>query len=67
MIKLVAAGRGGQRSRPVRLETIQIRLPADLLQWIDEFRDSIKIPPSRSEAIRYLIEQGRKSEEQQGG
>jgi Arc/MetJ-type ribon-helix-helix transcriptional regulator len=45
-----------------KLQTIQVRIPVDLLQWIDDFRNSMKVLPSRSEAIRYLIEQGKEAE-----
>jgi hypothetical protein len=38
---------------------VQIRLPVDLMRWIDEFRSTMKIVPSRSEALRYLIERGK--------
>jgi hypothetical protein len=41
-----------------RLETVQVRLSADLMDWIDEFRGAMKVVPSRSQAIRYLVERG---------
>jgi hypothetical protein len=57
---LAVAARSSERSiRSPRLETVQIRLPVDLMRWIDEFRSTMKIVPSRSEALRYLIERGK--------
>jgi hypothetical protein len=41
------------------METIQIRLPSTVLAWIDHYRNNQQIPPSRSEMIRWLIEQGK--------
>jgi hypothetical protein len=41
-----------------RHENVQLRLSADLMDWIHEFRGAMKVVPSRSEAIRYLIERG---------
>jgi Arc/MetJ-type ribon-helix-helix transcriptional regulator len=46
-----------------RFETVQVRLPGDVLRWVDEFRVSMKIAPSRSEAIRYLVERGKAAED----
>jgi hypothetical protein len=44
-------------------ENVQLRLSADLMRWIDEFRAAQLITPSRSETIRYLIERGIAAEE----
>jgi hypothetical protein len=46
-----------------RFATLQIRLPPELLAWIDGLRTNQKIAASRAQAIRYLIEQGRAVEE----
>jgi hypothetical protein len=40
------------------METLQFRLPVEMLAWIDEFRASLPITPTRSEVIRFLIERG---------
>ena len=40
-------------------ENLQIRVPVELLQWIDEFRSTLKVVPSRSKTVRYLIERGK--------
>jgi Arc/MetJ-type ribon-helix-helix transcriptional regulator len=45
------------------LETVQIRLSADLMRRIDELRAAQPVVPSRSETIRYLIERGIAAEE----
>jgi hypothetical protein len=45
--------------KPARqIATFQIRLPRDVLAWIDHWRLCQPIPPSRSETIRKLIERG---------
>jgi hypothetical protein len=46
-----------------RLETVQIRLSADLMRRVDELRAAQPVVPSRSETIRYLIERGIAAEE----
>jgi len=43
------------RKRP---ETVQIRLSAEVMDWIDEFRAAQLIRPSRSAVVRYLTERG---------
>jgi hypothetical protein len=49
-------------AKTVKFETLQIRLPSDLLAWIDKFRAGLKIRPTRSETIRYLVERGKAHE-----
>jgi Arc/MetJ-type ribon-helix-helix transcriptional regulator len=46
-----------------RLETVQIRLSPDLMRRIDELRAAQEVRPSRSAAVRYLIERGIAAEE----
>jgi hypothetical protein len=38
-----------------KLETLQVRLPPDLLMWIDTWRAEQPARPSRSETIRWLL------------
>ena len=33
------------------------------MDWIDKFRGAMKVVPSRSEVIRYLVERGSAAEE----
>jgi Arc/MetJ-type ribon-helix-helix transcriptional regulator len=44
-------------------ENLQIRLSADLMRRIDELRAAQEVRPSRSAAVRYLIERGIAAEE----
>jgi hypothetical protein len=41
-----------------KLETLQLRLPSDLLAWIDQYRASQPAVPSRAETIRWLLSVG---------
>jgi hypothetical protein len=50
-------------TKTLRLETVQIRLSADLMRRIDELQAAQEVRPSRSAAVRYLIERGIAAEE----
>jgi len=43
--------------------SLQLRMPKSLIDQIDQQRWQMKLPPSRSQMIRYLIERGLQSEE----
>jgi Arc/MetJ-type ribon-helix-helix transcriptional regulator len=41
---------------------LQIRMPRQLVEQIDQQRQQQKLPPTRSQMIRYLIEKGLQTE-----
>jgi len=41
------------------LVTIQVRLPQELLQWIDDYRQGMTMRPTRSQMMRFLLENAR--------
>lgn len=44
---------------PVNATPVTVRMPPDLLSWIDTERAKIAPPPSRPEMIRLIIEERR--------
>jgi metal-responsive CopG/Arc/MetJ family transcriptional regulator len=43
-------------AKPQPLVTVQVRLPPDLLQRIDDYRQKLTIRPTRSQVVRFLLE-----------
>ena len=43
-----------------QLIPILLRLPASVLEWLDQYRQTMTMPPSRTQLIRYLIDESRK-------
>lgn len=38
--------------------TLQLRMPVDLVEWIDDFRAGMEIKVTRAAAIRFVLERG---------
>ena len=45
-------------------KTIQMRVSEDFLATLDAWRNEQKVPPPRSEAIRFLVDLGLKADKQ---
>jgi metal-responsive CopG/Arc/MetJ family transcriptional regulator len=46
------------------MATLQVRLPEALLERLDQYRARLQIEPTRSQALRFLIENALNSQEE---
>jgi hypothetical protein len=50
-----------------QMVAVQVRLPLSVVQWLDQYRQTLAIRPSRAQVIRYLLDQSRKCQEHENG
>jgi hypothetical protein len=48
-----------------QMVAVQVRLPLSVVQWLDQYRHTLAIRPSRAQVIRYLLDKSRKCQEQE--